>query len=237
MAPKRSTSGQTAPQPRKKAKAKPSVPSSAAPLAIARSHAEHAAASDNMCAGIVGQIHDAIRIIDDNPIFKDIHQMSPLTIAEGGFQEPCNYDSFSSVLQKPKTYNSNVVSYDCGGNFFWQSFVWMANHRVPVNMGMVKDMQRMRLSPSSPPSKLPFTTVIAVDNATADIMTNKGGMARISNPEPVFATILSLESAIRNKESDEVLMAWRKTLLSAPFSLEVASPGEDRFWRAQNIRQ
>ena len=68
-------------------------------------------------------------------------------------------------------------------------------------------------------------------------MTNKGGMARISNPEPVFATILSLESAIRDKESDDVLMARRKTLLSAPFSFEVASPGEDRFWRAQNIRQ
>ena len=98
-----------------------------APLAIARPHAEQAAASDNMRAGIVGQIHDAIRIIDENPIFKGIHQMSPLTIAEGGPQEPCNYDSFNSVLQKPKTDNSNVVSCDCGGNLFWQSFVWMAN--------------------------------------------------------------------------------------------------------------
>ncbi|CAK0830711.1 unnamed protein product [Prorocentrum cordatum] len=163
--------------------------------------------------------------------------MNPLTIAEGGSQEPYNYGSFNSVLKKSNTDNNGAVSYDCGGNFFWQSFVWMANHRVPVNMGMVRDMQRMHLCPSSPPSKLPLTTVIAVDNATADIMENKGGMARISNPEPVFATILSLESAIRNKESDEVLMAWRKTLLSAPFSFEVVSPGEDRYWRAQNIRQ
>eukprot|EP00959_Pyramimonas_sp_CCMP1952_P461357 9481448-Pyramimonas_sp.AAC.1 len=137
MGPKRnSAGGQTVQNPKKKAKAKPKSHTSTEPLAIARSHAEQAAASDNMCAGIVGQIHDAIRIIDDNPIFKEIHQMNPLTIAEGGSQEPYNYGSFNSVFKKSNTDNNGAVSYDCGGNFFWQSFVWMANHRVPVNMGM-----------------------------------------------------------------------------------------------------
>jgi hypothetical protein len=30
-------------------------------------------------------------------------------------------------------------AYQCAGNFMWQSFTWMANHRVPINMGQIKD--------------------------------------------------------------------------------------------------
>ena len=102
----------------------------------------------NMCAKILGQVHDAVNKILAHDVFKNIVEAPPLPIGEGGLQSAFNQEECEKVLKAtPKELNlGDGHAYQCAGNFMWQSFTWLANHRVPVNMGQVKDQWAPSLS-------------------------------------------------------------------------------------------
>ena len=96
---------------------------------------------NNVCAKILGEIHDAVNTILAHDVFKNIVEAPPLSIGEGGLQSAFNDEECQSVLKAtPKDLKvGDGHAYQCAGNFMWQSFTWMANHRVPINMGQIKD--------------------------------------------------------------------------------------------------
>ena len=124
---------------KKKAKAKakgaPDKPSAAA------AEAPVIMDDNNVCAKILGEIHDAANTILAHDVFKNIVEAPPLSIGEGGLQSAFNDEERRSVLKAtPKDIKKgDGHAYKCAGNFMWQSFTWMANHRVPINMGQIKD--------------------------------------------------------------------------------------------------
>jgi len=96
---------------------------------------------NNVCAKILGEIHDAANTILAHDVFKNIVEAPPLSIGEGGLQSAFNSEECKKVLKAtPKDLKvGDGHAYQCAGNFMWQSFTWMANHRVPINMGQIKD--------------------------------------------------------------------------------------------------
>ena len=79
--------------------------------------------------------------------------------------------------------------------------------------------------------------MIALDDKTVDVMKHKGALQRLSPPELAIAVLFSIRDAIKQSADDNILMKWRSLALTASFQFEVVWPGEDRYWRAQNIRQ
>ena len=153
-------------------------------------------------------------------------------MADGGAQVPFKQTDFHNALK-----GGSGREYHCGFNFFWQNFTWMANCRVPVNPGQIKDLQRFSLRALEPPRHLDFTTVIAADSDNMNIEKARGSLQRMSPPEPIFAVIFSIQEAINKNADEDILMAWRSAALSAPCIFEVVAPGDDRFWKSHNIRQ
>lgn len=187
----------------------------------------------NMCSGIIGKVHDALKVINEHSIFKNIVEEDPLSLSGGGSQAPFSQPSLSAALSG----QGSGGTYMCGGNYFWQNFTWLANHRLPINPGTIKELQTFSLKPMAPPRHFAFQTVFAVETPQEDVAKAKGALQRVSPPEPALAVIFSIQDAIAAGAADDVLMAWRRAILSAPVHFEVCAKGEDRFWRSQNLRQ
>ena len=190
-------------------------------------------AADNMVGKVIDEVHNAINVIMEHDMFKDIMEQSPFNMAQGGSQAPFKQTDMQNVLDRDAT----GLVYKCGFNFFWQSFTWMTNHRVPINKGQIKELQQFALDPLNPPRHLPFEIVIALDTGKQDVMASKGALQRLSPPEPPFAAIFSIYEAITKGADDAVLQRWRLAVLTASFRFEVVVAGNERYWRAHNLRQ
>ena len=189
--------------------------------------------NENMVRSVINDVHDAINKIMENAMFKDISEQEPYGLSNGGAQAAFKQTDMNAVLNR----DGPGLFYKCGFNFMWQSFTWMTNHRVPINKGQIKELQRFALEPHNPPRHFPWETVIALDSATQDVMGAKGALQRMSPPEPAFAAIFSIRDAIVQDAGDDVLAKWRDALLTAAFRFEVVTAGDDRYWRSQNLRQ
>ena len=56
-------------------------------------------------------------------------------------------------------------SYRCAANFFSQDFLWLATHKIPINLGQVKQIQNYWFPKDDEPPKLcPFVVTVAVDS-------------------------------------------------------------------------
>ena len=185
-------------------------------------------------ASHLSRMHEALKTIKSHPIFGDAAKLDALGINDGGSQAAFSQADCTRVLSG----GSPGVQYKCGANSLWQDMLWLANHRVPINMAQIETIQKFQLVPHKPPPTMPFITTVALDGADMKVLQHKGALARLSPPEPQHALVLTLEYAINvAKVPDDVLMAWRKVLLTATFHFEVVQPGDDRFWRSQNLRQ
>lgn len=180
--------------------------------------------SSSINFGLVQQVHDALGVINGNPVFTNIIEQLPLTHDEGGSQVPFCQESLSTALSG----DGEGRVYLCGGNYFWQNFTWIVNHRMPVNPGTIKELQSFSLKPMKPPRHFPFTTIFGVDTPTEVVSATKGALQRISPPEPAFAVLFSIRDAITAGASLATLMEWRRAILSAPFQFEVCPKGEDQ---------
>ena len=194
--------------------------------------ASQAAEATNMCGSVLRTVHEALKTIMENPVFQGIVDVAPLSIADGGMQDAFQQEKLVQAIGRDPPGH-----YTCAANFFWQNFTWLANHRVPINRGQIKELQRFSLKPLHPPMQFTFSTVMAVDGKDFDVSSAQGALQRLSPPEPTFAVIMSIKEAIDKKADDQVLMSWRKLCLTAPFRFEMLVKGEARYWRSQNIRQ
>ncbi|CAK0845984.1 unnamed protein product [Prorocentrum cordatum] len=186
-----------------------------------------------MVRTMINEVHDALSKIAEHPVFKDIVEQEPKTMSDGGAQAPFKQADMNAVLNR----DGPGLVYKCGLKFMWQSFAWMCNHRVPINKGQIKELQRFALEPLQPPRHIPFETVIALDSATQCVMGAKGALQRLSPREPAFAVIFSIRDAIVQEAGDDVLGKWRHVLLTASFRFELVTSGGDLYWRARNLRQ
>ena len=206
---------------------------SAAGAEAAAGEMEQNSSNENMVRTVINEIHDAINMMLEHPMFKDVVDQEPYNMSNGGAQAPFKQADMNAVLNKAGA----GLFYKCGLHFMWQSFTWMTNHRVPINRGQIKELQRFALEPLNPPRHLPFETVIALDSATQCVMSAKGALQRLSPPEPAFAVIFSIRDSLIQEAGDDVLGKWRDALLTASFRFEVMTAGDERYWRAQNLRQ
>jgi hypothetical protein len=203
---------------------------------------EHAAAAaattqsadspDNVCGPILAKVHDAVKAITMHPMFTDIVDADPMGLETGGAMAKFSQDDFKMVLS-----GGSAPFYKANGNFFWQSFTWLANHRIPINLGKIREMERFNLKFDDPPSTLDWSVVVAVDSTASEVTKMRGSLQRVSHPEPVFAVLFAMQKAVEHKCDDEVMQRWRRLALNVCFQFEVVAPGEDRFWRSQNLRQ
>ena len=134
------------------------------------------------------QVHEAIKVIREHPVFKDLDSAKPLTLAQGSTQAPFDLQAAKRAVQ------SEAGTYRCGCNIWFQDMVWMANHRVPVNSGQIRAI-RSELPFNNPPKTFPFTVTVAVEEATLE-QRPEGGWARLSPAEPVHALLFSMQEAI-----------------------------------------
>ena len=186
----------------------------------------------NACAQNLIHVHEALKVIRDCKAFEGVESAAPLDLSQGAQCAPFNADHALEVLSKDE---SNF--YTCGANFFWCDQIWLPNHRVPMNKAHIQEIQRFVLPPMEPPKAFPYEITAAVSAALEQELQKKGSFQRLSPPEPCHALLFSIQEAIQAGASDSVLRRWRTLLLTTPFRFEVVVPGEDRFWRAQNLRE
>eukprot|EP00959_Pyramimonas_sp_CCMP1952_P213935 4476450-Pyramimonas_sp.AAC.1 len=121
-----------------------------------------------MCVKVLAQVHDALEAINKDAIFAGAMDMEPLKIGGGGVQAPFSQEEFDNVLSTPPETNSIDHFYLCGGNFRWQSFTWLVNHRVPTNHWQIAELQRFSYRDDDPPNRLEFNVAACVDSANTD---------------------------------------------------------------------
>ena len=176
-------------------------PKSAAPAASA-SAASAAPAAPVALAVVspyaVGPLHENPTLIKDHVIFTIIEGREPLTIEDGASVSPYSLSQHCAALK-------NNTPYKCGGNFWWQDILWVANHRVPVNDAQIREIQRFHLPPLDPPAAIPFDLTLAVDDDTFGSTGKLKGLQRLSPEEPVHALVMSSGQAIRADAGDDIL--------------------------------
>ena len=62
-------------------------------------------------------------------------------------------------------------------------------------------------------------------------------LQNLSPPEAKIALVYIVNEAIKKGASNEILIQWRKIILTMGAQFEVHLPGEDRYWRAHVLRQ
>ena len=182
-----------------------------------------------MCAPQLIRVHEALKVIREHVLFEGVDDAKPLTVAQGGRQA-----AWDAKLAE-KALKGTGDKYKCGGNLFWQDWLWLANHRIPFNDGQIRAIQEYALKPLEPPKFFPYEVVVAVEAGTTD--RPEGGWPRLSPAEPLFALLFSIQEAIEKKADDGVLKAWKRVLLTGSLEVEVVPVGEERYWRASNIRE
>ncbi|CAK0864940.1 unnamed protein product, partial [Prorocentrum cordatum] len=206
--PPKSSPGSSAKAPRRQLKAK--TPD--AQVDAAQKSADQKLQDDNMCVKVLAQVHDALETINKDAIFAGVMDMEPLRIGDGGMQAPFSQEEFNNVLSTPPETNSFDHFYLCGGNFPWQSFTWLVNHRVPMNHGQIAELQRFSYKRDDPPDRLEFNVAACVDSANTDVLSHKGAMMRLSSPEPVFAVLFSIAKAIQEGVDEKIRMRWQRLI-------------------------
>ena len=80
---------------------------------------------------------------------------------------------------------------------------------------------------------------LSAEDAEFKLDEHKGSLYRISPEEPDYAMIYSLEKAViaSGGETTPLLERWKKLCLNTVVSIEVIPEGEQRQWRAANLRE
>lgn len=204
-------------------------PKKRAKVAAPAAAPEQLAGTNELCAHQLIRVHEALKAIREHPVFQGVQDAKALTVAQGGRQAPWD------EKQAERALRGVGDKYKCGANLFWQDWLWLANHRTPLNNGQIKAIQDYALPPLQPPKFFPYEVVVAVEpGATAR---PESGWPRLSPAEPLFALLFSIQQSIEQKADDGVLKAWKHVLLTASFEIEVVPVGEERYWRASNIRE
>ncbi|CAE7533139.1 unnamed protein product, partial [Symbiodinium pilosum] len=167
----------------------------------------------NECTDHLCRIHEALKTIRGHSVFDGIDGARPLSISQGGHQTPFDKKDAVSALSK-----GEGAFYLCGGNFMWADQIWLANHRAPINSGVL------------------FHSHVAVETAD-EAGSETRGFQRLSPPEPAHALLFSVAEAVKKGADAGVLKAWKHLLLTTSFRFEVVPVGEPRYWRAANLRE
>ena len=176
------------------------------------------------------KVHEALAVIYGHELFKDILNEKPLDLSAGGKEAPLDPTQAVSALK-------NVGVYKCGANFFHQDFLFLATHKVPINTTQVHQIKDFWFPANDPPSLCPFEITVALEKPGCIGQRPDTGFQRLSPPEPVHALLFAIAEAIEKKAKVGVLRALKNCLLTTTFVFEICALGEDRYWRAQNIRE
>jgi hypothetical protein len=151
----------------------------------------------------------------------------PLSIGEGGSQEPFDQDSFKKVMESGE-------SYTCGINFMWSGHKLRAMAGVPISHRAINVFLT-----SNRFENYKFSSVIeiAADNKEYKPLEHKGALLRLSAPEESFALIWQIKKDIENNVPVEELKKWRTCLLNVSARFIRVESAEDRWWHEYNYRE
>ena len=170
--------------------------------------------------------------ITNCPVYMFIEKTLPSSIKDGGGQAPFSQRDMQTVL----TANSKKA-YKAGGTLFMQNLLWLPDHRVPIDPSKITAIQVYYYPVANPPSSNPFECTIGVELNEENVMKHMGAMQRLSPEEPCHALLFSAQEAWNTKQPDDVLRRFRNLMLKIPHSFEAIPLGDDRFWRALNLRE
>ena len=119
---------------------------------------------------------DAIR---KRKVFKDIMNVDPLSVDQGGSQAPFDQAIFQQVMERGGVYT-------CGINFMWIGHKLRGMSGVPISKRSINMfLQKNRFAENVFPTALE----VAVDSATYKPLEHKGALVRLTPPEESFAFI------------------------------------------------
>ena len=122
--------------------------------------------------------------------------MKPLTIEEGGRQDPFDNRKLQSMMEALKEGDSTTDQYIAGGNVAWVSWSWSSTASVPVYKSSVKWIMRATYKKPQP-----INLVVAVDDLFMD--QKNGQMKRISPEEDHHAFILATARDLQQDKFQE----------------------------------
>jgi hypothetical protein len=144
-----------------------------------------------------------------------------------GNQVPFEFQFYQDALRTP------ARSYTAGINLFWVDPMWTATPGVPLRASAIEHM-------SNTTFKIPCALDgihIAVSCPDFDPREHKGALLRVSPEEMTGAVVLAIARDIRNQESEEVLLDWRRSVLSATATFKVLPSASERYWYALQQRE
>ena len=129
-------------------------------------------------------------------LFRDLESMKPLTIEEGGRQDPFDNRKLQSMMEALKEGDSTTDQYIAGGNVAWVSWSWSSTASVPVYKSSVKWIMHTTYKKPQP-----INLVVAVDDLFMD--QKNGQMKRISPEEDHHAFILATARDLQQDKFQE----------------------------------
>ena len=131
---------------------------------------------------------------------RDLESMKPLTIEEGGRQDPFDNRKLQSMMEALKEGDSTTDQYIAGGDVAW---AWSSTASVPVYKSSVKWTYK---------KPQPINLVVAVDDLFMDH--KNGQMKRISPEEDHRAFILA---TARDLQQDKFQVAGAVAVLAPKY--------------------
>ena len=188
---------------------------------------EPPAALDASHLNLLCEVEHNLDAIRKNKVFKDIMNVDPLSVDQGGSQAPFDQAIFQQVMERGGVYT-------CGINFMWIGHKLRGMSGVPISQRSINMFLKLNRFADN---TFPTVLEIAVDNSTYKPLEHKGALVRLTPPEESFAFIWYVKKQIQEKAPEAVLQKLRQTLLSVTARFMVVETAEQRWWHEHNLRE
>ena len=188
------------------------------------SHSPNAAAYD--------KLRRMVKELQENvDCFAQIHEEQPLAIGMGGREEPFSDSKYKAAFST----GDPSAEYKCGCNVLWMRLEEEAGqgNDVPLSEKGIKTLEDHFFAK---PQNFKQEFIIAVKNGEAPDA-SKGGLMRVSPPEPLHACIRAAHRDWKAGKDNEVMDQWRKVFLSATFVFKVIESADDAHFENLQCRQ
>ena len=171
---------------------------------------------------------EAKEVLEQHPLFQDLHSKDPWTLDLGGDMPPFDIHACKTAL-------ASSGSYRCGANAFWVDMLRSVVPNVPLNQNSLAKLRQHMFPDSDARWARDASIVVGVTMSDLKNGLPKGELKMISPEEALHGLVLQMAEAV--KENKGNLEGWVRIALTCPMTFELVDGQSQRYWKAINSRE
>ena len=185
---------------------------------------------DDVNAPLLQKVQAALVALQDNDVFHNIVDASPLGIKSGdsdsGVQSPFAKPAFTAAIAMHGAYT-------CGCNLFWTDFRFSATPGIPLRENAIDQLVRFYFETPAPMRQPIVVSVLDKETNPAE---QKGSLAAISPEEVRLAMLFAIARDVAAGKTEEI-RTWRRVVLSVNTQFVLHGSSDDRYFAACQLRE